>query len=241
MLNSVILIKKMLNMVRKRFRLLFFKNSSIIILLFLVFVSCVLNIRLSYQLADIKVELEEMENSNTVVSMSNSKKRTQVVSSKFFNEYLPMAEGFVDTVYRCKSGDLTIGYGTNLSKNNIDILLEFNCLSKDSDGKYIMSKYQAKRAACIWIAENNIYFEQYAERYIGIQFSELPQDIKDFIVLICYKSGGPGLLSNKRETAKYIGEFVSCGEDTDSAVFVKMITSAGGGDSRQRIYKSIFQ
>ena len=67
------------------------------------------------------------------------------------------------------------------------------------------------------------------------------QDIKDFIVLICYKSGGPGLLSNKRETAKYIGEFVSCGEDTDSAVFVKMITSAGGGDSRQRIYKSIFQ
>ena len=215
------------------------KHYPMIIAVLMLF--CLMsNIRLMSQLSEIRDELSEIEVTNTVIAMSNSNKKISVVSDKFFDVYLPKAEGYRDSVYRCASGDLTIGYGTNLSKNRPEKYINQNCLSVDSLGRYSMTQRQAKRAAGLWIGENMKWFESYSEQNIGLPFIELPQEIKDFIVLVAYKSGGSGLIQNKKDMAKYIGEFMDSDMNVDSEIFNNMISAAGGDENRQKIYRSIF-
>ena len=110
----------------------------------------------------------------------------------------------------------------------------------DSLGRYSMTQRQAKRAAGLWIGENMKWFESYSEQNIGLPFIELPQEIKDFIVLVAYKSGGSGLIQNKKDMAKYIGEFMDSDMNVESEIFNNMISAAGGDENRQKIYRSIF-
>lgn len=227
---------------KKRLRLKLRKNFPIIIVSTLLAASIFSNIWSIIVIDRMVVQISELEMSNTVIAMTTgtNPKKIQVVSDDFWKEYLPKAEGFRDTVYKCSKGDKTIGYGTNLSKNNVDELIQHNCMSVDDNGDYTMNKFQAKRAAGLWIAANNKYFERYSDIYIGIPFIELPQNIKDFIVLVAYKSGGVGLIRDKKELAARIGDFIDYGSEVESEQFENMILSAGGDQNRQSVYRSIF-